>query len=87
MVKIKNIENKNGIIKMKFYLDTKEDGFLAQEIFRSIINYSFSIESNFGFQENLEEILVFSYSCSSKKINTLSFSFINNLSEYKLIVK
>jgi hypothetical protein len=47
-----------------------EDFLLAQEIFRALVSYNFCVESEFGYDENLQEILVFKYP-KSKDITLL----------------
>lgn len=67
MVKVKKIAHDKfkGTFLMFFEIDKKEDGFLAQEIYRAIV-HTYCSESAFGYNDGFEEILEFDYPCKSE---------------------
>ncbi len=69
MVKVKKIvhDEYNSSFLMFFEIDKKEDGFLAQEIYRAIV-HTYCSESSFGYNDRFEKILEFNYPCKSEII-------------------
>lgn len=69
MVKVKRIvhDESQKTFLMFFEIDKKEDGFLAQEIYRAIV-HTYCSESMFGYNDKFEEILEFNYPCKSEII-------------------
>lgn len=65
-----NHDDVNHRLAVTFRGTENKDFFLAQEIFRALISTNFCVESGFGYNDNLQEILVFKYP-KSKDITLL----------------
>lgn len=65
-----NHDNINNRLAVTFRGTEENDFFLAQRIFRAFISTCFCVESGFGYNDNLQEILVFKYP-KSKDITLL----------------
>lgn len=83
------IQNNYNSLKMKFQLENKVDGYLAQDIFTNSINCGFSTSSSFGYDLDPDnpspgEILEFEYKTGNSVYNILEFDY--NESLYTLVI-
>lgn len=56
-----NQDNISNRLSVTFRGTEEKDFFLIQEIFRALISTHFCVESGFGYDDNLQEIVVFKY--------------------------
>jgi hypothetical protein len=63
MLKVINIHRNdiNNRLAMTIRGTENEDFLLAQEVFRALISCHFCVESSFGYDQNMNEVLVFKY--------------------------
>jgi hypothetical protein len=72
-------------IVVEFYLDRKKDAFILQDLIRAKM-HQFCVESYFGYDEDLNEILEIEYSCKPY-LNSMIINYNSETQEMNYLLK